>query len=263
MSLFTRPTPVAFVSKHVNTDLLDTRSFEQASLQWRYILFLAMFACELCLVLGHESSILKTLMPDQVPYQHVRGLHQLFVFLSLALSRVIPVVFPEPMIIDEKDPRSYVPFLNRLQQSLQVLDIESMYPFLDISLFQASTQLWTSHFFQSTSTTKSRVPRSQRGCFFRTRCRFCRSEPAIPAAAATATTKTTRATAYLPKTGTPTRCLRRTLPRDGSPRARATRPRRASTSTTVGCSRLARTRTGETRRSYAESESHKGIDRVC
>lgn len=91
------------------------------------MLYLAMLACELCLVLGHESPILNMLLPDQVAYQLVLGLHQLFVFLSMALSRIVPVVFPEPMVINEKDPRTYKPFLERIQQSLQILNLESAF----------------------------------------------------------------------------------------------------------------------------------------
>lgn len=39
-------------------------------------------------------TILTTVFPSRVPYQHVKLLHQLLIFFSIALSRVAPVLFP-------------------------------------------------------------------------------------------------------------------------------------------------------------------------
>ncbi|KDQ56381.1 hypothetical protein JAAARDRAFT_132411 [Jaapia argillacea MUCL 33604] len=75
---------------------------------WRYLLFVALLASELSLILNptptrasefeHASpsltSILSSLFPQRLPYQHILFLHQLFIFLSVALSRVVPVLLP-------------------------------------------------------------------------------------------------------------------------------------------------------------------------
>lgn len=97
--------------------------------QWRYILFASIFAGELSLLLStfpapqlpvstssssileflssifftssstavsthtflpSSFSILQTMFPHRVPYQHILFLHQVFMFLSVALSRVVP-----------------------------------------------------------------------------------------------------------------------------------------------------------------------------
>ncbi|CCM05212.1 uncharacterized protein FIBRA_07422 [Fibroporia radiculosa] len=82
---------------------------------WRYLLFAAVFAYELKLILSpststtsislpslflttsgssNNSSIFGWLWPEKVAYQHVRFLHSLFTSLSIALSRVAPVLYP-------------------------------------------------------------------------------------------------------------------------------------------------------------------------
>lgn len=77
---------------------------------WRYLLFIVVLALELYLLLAppshpvepspfvdhiHENgTILDHLFPHRVVYQHVRLLHQVFLFVSVALSRVAPVLFP-------------------------------------------------------------------------------------------------------------------------------------------------------------------------
>ncbi|KAG6335824.1 hypothetical protein ID866_3260 [Astraeus odoratus] len=77
---------------------------------WRYLLFIVMFALEFYLLLTSPSqsaepslfvddmSVIGTipdrLFPNRVVYQHVSLLHQIFLFLSIALSRVAPVLFP-------------------------------------------------------------------------------------------------------------------------------------------------------------------------
>ncbi|KAG1739109.1 DnaJ-domain-containing protein [Suillus paluster] len=80
---------------------------------WRYLLFICLFASELYLLLAPSPSalspspfidaapshatILDVLFPKRVVYQHVLLLHQIFFFLSVALSRVAPVLFPSLM----------------------------------------------------------------------------------------------------------------------------------------------------------------------
>ncbi|KDR75519.1 hypothetical protein GALMADRAFT_247963 [Galerina marginata CBS 339.88] len=95
---------------------------------WRYVLFAALFAGELSFILSPfpaassnltpptssffsflpsfsvpsptdalslssifpTTSFLQTIFPNRIPYQHILFLHQLFMFLSVALSRVVP-----------------------------------------------------------------------------------------------------------------------------------------------------------------------------
>jgi hypothetical protein len=92
-------------------------------LKWRYTLFFGHFASELSLLFSpspssHEYqgySILSVLFPTRLPFQHIRLLHQvcyfviyrfqstyltvlflqLFMFFSIAVSRVAPVLFPD------------------------------------------------------------------------------------------------------------------------------------------------------------------------
>lgn len=71
--------------------------------QWRYLLYFSLFATELSLILSPlyntSRSLITYLFPTRVPYQHILFLHQLFMFLSIALSRVAPVLFPVPMAL--------------------------------------------------------------------------------------------------------------------------------------------------------------------
>ncbi|KAG0708700.1 DnaJ-domain-containing protein [Suillus ampliporus] len=80
---------------------------------WRYLLFLCLFASELYLLFAPSPSalsrspfvdaapshatILDVLFPKRVVYQHILLLHQIFFFLSVASSRVAPVLFPSLM----------------------------------------------------------------------------------------------------------------------------------------------------------------------
>lgn len=88
-------------------------------IQWRYVLFASLLAGELSFILSPfpaypanifpasglltststelstsgllpTFSILQTIFPNRVPYQHILFLHQCFMFLSVALSRVVP-----------------------------------------------------------------------------------------------------------------------------------------------------------------------------
>ncbi|KIL00886.1 hypothetical protein PAXRUDRAFT_29508 [Paxillus rubicundulus Ve08.2h10] len=90
---------------------------------WRYLLFISMFALELYLVLSpspssssspgpssytfidqapSQTTLLNTLFPKRVAYQHILFLHQIFFFMSVALSRVAPVLFAGLMSVDEE-----------------------------------------------------------------------------------------------------------------------------------------------------------------
>ncbi|KAJ7108440.1 hypothetical protein C8R43DRAFT_187412 [Mycena crocata] len=91
---------------------------------WRYVLYVSLFASELALLLSPSPSlmpssklllgplthpsegpshrtILHVLFPGRVPYQHILFLHQLFLFMSIALSRVAPQFFPDASKITE------------------------------------------------------------------------------------------------------------------------------------------------------------------
>ncbi|KAI0279093.1 hypothetical protein BGY98DRAFT_1096332 [Russula aff. rugulosa BPL654] len=70
---------------------------------WRYTLFFGHFASELSLLFSPSPSspeyqgysILSLLFPTRLAFQHIRLLHQLFMFFSIAVSRVAPVLFPD------------------------------------------------------------------------------------------------------------------------------------------------------------------------
>lgn len=66
-------------------------------------------------------TIFHTILPSQVVYQHIQFLHQLFVFLSVALSRVAPLLFPQ------NDPRVDVILLDRVNTLLAHADREGMF----------------------------------------------------------------------------------------------------------------------------------------
>ncbi|KAM6502700.1 hypothetical protein JOM56_002677 [Amanita muscaria] len=124
---------------------------------WRYILYATLFLTELVLVLTPSAyslsrsspvglpggastvggsfifntnlpnlqttispfNIFHTLLPSQVAYQHVQFLHQVFIFLSIALSRVAPQLFPQ------QDPRLEVVLLDRINVLLAHADREA------------------------------------------------------------------------------------------------------------------------------------------
>ena len=80
--------------------------------QWRYLLFFTLLASEVYLVLSPSSfemypnkyvfvdtlppttTFLHFLFPERTVYEHVLFLRQIFIFLSVAMSRVLPVLFP-------------------------------------------------------------------------------------------------------------------------------------------------------------------------
>ncbi|KAL0955700.1 hypothetical protein HGRIS_001921 [Hohenbuehelia grisea] len=91
---------------------------------WRYLLYATLFVAELALLLSpspapasipfiastfpdptsspSHRTLLHVIFPERVAFQHVLFLHQLFVFLSVALSRVAPRLFPEPPKVDKQ-----------------------------------------------------------------------------------------------------------------------------------------------------------------
>ncbi|KAI0034836.1 hypothetical protein K488DRAFT_44562, partial [Vararia minispora EC-137] len=71
---------------------------------WRCIIYTALAAGEYAFIFGIKPSmrtpyddplnVFEYMVPTRVPFQHVKFLHHAFVFLSVALSRVFPVLFP-------------------------------------------------------------------------------------------------------------------------------------------------------------------------
>jgi hypothetical protein len=121
MSMVVRASAVSFVSKLLVFPVQTLKAFSQ----WRYLLLLALGACELSLVLNQNSlGLLKNIFPYRVPYQHIAFLHQLFIFCSVAITQVVPVLFPDPFTIKPDDPRTYTPFIERISALSKVADRE-------------------------------------------------------------------------------------------------------------------------------------------
>jgi hypothetical protein len=72
--------------------------------------------------------ILQTIWPNRVPYQHVLFLHQIFVFLSVALTRVVPRIISlssrEAADSRQLEP-SELPTWERIYGTLAVADREA------------------------------------------------------------------------------------------------------------------------------------------
>ncbi|CAK5266076.1 unnamed protein product [Mycena citricolor] len=87
---------------------------------WRYLLCFSLFVSELSLIVSPSPSLvpsglllgdptegpsnrtlLHLLFPRRVAYQHILFLHQLFLFMSIALSRVAPQFLPDPNKVTE------------------------------------------------------------------------------------------------------------------------------------------------------------------
>lgn len=51
---------------------------------------------------SHSLPILSSLLPYRLPYQHILFLHQMFISLSVCISHVGPVLFPEA-VVDSRD----------------------------------------------------------------------------------------------------------------------------------------------------------------
>lgn len=74
--------------------------------------------------LSSSSNILTYLFPRRVPYQHVLFLHQIFMFMSVALSRVAPVLFPGMLDNGKVDTKVLVQMLERLASLTKGLNHE-------------------------------------------------------------------------------------------------------------------------------------------
>ncbi|KAG6828844.1 hypothetical protein H0H92_006603 [Tricholoma furcatifolium] len=111
---------------------------------WRHLLYAALFAAEISLILSPSPSPqstqtfaltglrttytthtpLHTLFPQRLIYQHILFLHQLFVFLSIALSRVVPVLisaFSQPSIT----PAQNQELIQQIHQLASIADRET------------------------------------------------------------------------------------------------------------------------------------------
>jgi hypothetical protein len=115
------------------------------------VLFFGLMASELALILGPSTppaggagstlsaaptagasagGWLAAAFPRRVAYQHVLFLHQLFLFASVAVSRVAPVLFPPAL--DELDGigvdvQSLAALVDRLDATARGLDSERAY----------------------------------------------------------------------------------------------------------------------------------------
>ncbi|TFK26319.1 hypothetical protein FA15DRAFT_667614 [Coprinopsis marcescibilis] len=100
---------------------------------WRYILFVALFAAELVLIVSpspeqggalasRHSTIFSYIFPNRVPYQHVLFLHQLFMFMSVAVTRVAPHLIPYNELDDTRVQQTLLQHTSTL---LNVVDRET------------------------------------------------------------------------------------------------------------------------------------------
>lgn len=130
--------------------------------QWRYLLLIILLFSELFLILSPSPTpqaalnstvplpppapvqsfpILSTLFPTWLPYQHVLFLHQLFVSLSVCISHLAPVLFPDVGLAGMND-RDMIKALEGVIQRLSmvgtVAERESAYPvfILDASILR-------------------------------------------------------------------------------------------------------------------------------
>lgn len=66
------------------------------------MLLFGLLSCELCFIAGPRSyGILEFVFPRRVAFQHVLFLHQIYIFMSVAVTRVVPVLFPSPSTKDD------------------------------------------------------------------------------------------------------------------------------------------------------------------
>lgn len=115
-SVVGKQSPVAAVCICSFKDGLDQ---SDSGIQWRYLLFIGMFALELYLIVAPSSApsrvsaytfvdqvppqwtLFERVFPQRVAYQHILFLHQVFLFMSVAVSRVAPVLFAGMMQVEE------------------------------------------------------------------------------------------------------------------------------------------------------------------
>lgn len=92
---------------------------------------------------GTYPGVFILLWPRRVAYQHINLLHSVFVFLSLALSRVAPVFFMPPKDIFA-NPKLVEEELNKLTALARAVDSEGKQPFLIVfSAFRRYMYLMT------------------------------------------------------------------------------------------------------------------------
>lgn len=101
--------------------------------QWRYILYFTLLTLELRLILspspspsGRHITLLHRLFPNRVIYQHILFLHQVFMFLNVALMRVTPHLIERDEL---DDPRMEAALVERTVALVNLADRESAYPF--------------------------------------------------------------------------------------------------------------------------------------
>ncbi|KAJ2931472.1 hypothetical protein H1R20_g5557, partial [Candolleomyces eurysporus] len=96
---------------------------------WRWILFFMLLVAEVALITTPSPSlsnrhitILHKIFPQRVVYQHILFLHQLFMFLNVALLRVTPYLIP----VDEfADPGLELALLDRTTALVNMADREA------------------------------------------------------------------------------------------------------------------------------------------
>ncbi|KAH7101339.1 hypothetical protein BKA62DRAFT_703471 [Auriculariales sp. MPI-PUGE-AT-0066] len=108
---------------------------------WRYALFLGLLVSELALVLGPSHTqleghpngstphtgnwLLTSLFPNRIPHQHVLYLHQLFLSVSIAISRIVPALHPIPVDGQKLRADILVPMAQRLSELARGVQAES------------------------------------------------------------------------------------------------------------------------------------------
>ncbi|KAF9494184.1 hypothetical protein BDN71DRAFT_1449298 [Pleurotus eryngii] len=112
---------------------------------WRYMLYLSILVSEVSLILGPSpmvsssftsafpdpaispapQTLLHIIFPQRVAYQHILFLHHLFVFLTIALSRVAPMLFPSTDITSFLCGKGGKMFMDKLKAIASVTDKET------------------------------------------------------------------------------------------------------------------------------------------
>lgn len=106
--------------------------------KWRNLLLCTLFFTELCLILNTSSDIfdfLPSFFPcsswfhRRVSYQYTSFLHQLYMSLSIAIARVIPVLLPAPAGISAEALAMAKPLIDKLALLAMTTDQEGMHYF--------------------------------------------------------------------------------------------------------------------------------------
>ena len=104
------------------------------SSQWRYLFLLSTLTVELHLTLrGHNpTSLLATLFPSRLPYEHVALVRQAFLSASMALSQLGPLLAPpneeeadaDPLARVQREAARLGPSLQRLAEAVRAAEGE-------------------------------------------------------------------------------------------------------------------------------------------